>query len=130
MHISDLAVEYQVQRFAPSLCTFPTTLYRLLKKVYQSPSVFFAVSSKSSHSGRQSSGFKDDKPKALFGSLPVKTKSHRQYSSTSSLASCFGECKPLVAKQPRSNYIQGITVALPKATYHDKFCLVRMKYYP
>jgi hypothetical protein len=63
-----------VYKLGSAVTIFPTTLYRLLKKVYQSFKVLRAVSSKSSHFGMQSSSFSEDKPKARLGSLPVKTR--------------------------------------------------------
>lgn len=56
---------------APS--TLPTMLYRLLKKVNQSSNVFFSLSSRSYHSGTQSSGFREDFARARETSLPAKT---------------------------------------------------------
>lgn len=53
--------------------TFPTMLYRLLKNVYQSSSTFFSLLSRSSHSGRQSSGFRLDWARAREASRPAKT---------------------------------------------------------
>lgn len=55
-------------------------LYRLLKKVYHSSSVCFSFSSKSYHSGTQSSGFSEDLARAREASFPTKTTSqHHEY---------------------------------------------------
>lgn len=48
-------------------------LYRLLKKVYHSSSTFFSLSSKSSHSGRQSSTLRELFASARDESLPANT---------------------------------------------------------
>lgn len=49
-------------------------LYRLLKKVNHSSSTVFSLSSKSYHSGTQSSGLRDEVARAREGSFPAKTK--------------------------------------------------------
>jgi hypothetical protein len=59
-------------KFSP-LATRPTMLYRLLKKVYQSSRTCFSLSSKSSHSGRQSSSLSELFARARDESLPVNT---------------------------------------------------------
>jgi hypothetical protein len=56
---------------APS--TFPTTLYRLLKKVNHSANTVLCLSSRSLHSGTQSSGLRDEVARAREGSLPANT---------------------------------------------------------
>jgi hypothetical protein len=56
-----------------SFCTIPTMLYRLLKKVIQSSRTFLSLSSRSCHSGTQSSGFSDERARAREASLPAKT---------------------------------------------------------
>lgn len=56
---------------APSIT--PTILYRLLKKINQSSSVFFSPSGRSSQSGRTSSGLSDDMPRAREASWPANT---------------------------------------------------------
>ena len=58
---------------AAHLRTCPIMLYRLLKKVNQSFSTCFSLSAKSSHSGRQSSTFRDDSARAREASLPANT---------------------------------------------------------
>lgn len=55
------------------LTTFPTTSYLLLKNVNHSSSTVFSFSSRSCHSGTQSSGFRDEVARARLGSLPAKT---------------------------------------------------------
>lgn len=60
-----------VRLVAPS--TVPLILYRLLKKVNQSASTFLCSADKSCHSGRQSSGLRDDWARARDASLPAKT---------------------------------------------------------
>jgi hypothetical protein len=52
---------------------FPTMLYRLLKNVYHSSSTVLCLSSRSDHSGTQSSAFRLDVARAREGSLPEKT---------------------------------------------------------
>lgn len=58
---------------APS--TLPTMLYLLLKNLNQSLSTVFFSSSRSYHSGTQSSAFNDDEARARDGSLPANTAS-------------------------------------------------------
>ena len=65
--------------------TFPITLYRLLKNVYHSSSTVLCLSSRSSHSGMQSSAFRLDVASAREGSLPANTVEREQTSSRQSL---------------------------------------------
>jgi hypothetical protein len=53
--------------------TYPTTLYLLLKNVFQSSSVFFFSSSKSSHSALTSSAFVEVSARARDASWPANT---------------------------------------------------------
>ena len=53
--------------------TLPTTLYRLRKKVIHSSSTVLHLSSRSPHSGTQSSGRSEDMASAREGSLPANT---------------------------------------------------------
>jgi hypothetical protein len=101
-----------IYKLGSATTIFPTILYRLLKKVYQSFKVLSAVSSRSSHFGMQSSSFREDKPKARLGSFPVKTrvKSH-QYR----MVSCISE-----SLQPP---YYGCSCNV-KLTYHDSSFLV------
>ena len=67
----DCSIPAKQPRYAE---TFPTMLYRLLKKVNHSSNTFFSLSSRSSHSGRQSSGLRDDWARAREASRPANTR--------------------------------------------------------
>ena len=72
LHPSNQPVPPQLHRFcAPT--TFPTILYRLRKKVIHSSSTVLHLSSRSPHSGTQSSGRSEDMASAREGSLPANT---------------------------------------------------------
>ena len=59
--------------FSAGLVTIPTTLYRFEKKVIQSSSVCFSLSSRSSHSGFTSSAFVLVRARAREASWPANT---------------------------------------------------------
>jgi hypothetical protein len=63
----------QAFAFSAGLATNPTTLYRFEKKVIQSSSVCFSLSSRSSHSGFTSSAFVLVRARARDASWPANT---------------------------------------------------------
>jgi hypothetical protein len=75
-HISCLSkknLEAHAFAFSAGLVTIPTTLYRFEKKVIQSSSVCFSLSSRSSHSGFTSSAFVLVRARAREASWPANT---------------------------------------------------------
>ena len=83
---------------APS--TFPLMLYRLLKYVYQSFRTFLCSSERSSHSGRHSSGFKEDCARAREASFPAKTLEGQRGAYRSFKGQVTNPCRSLLARKP------------------------------
>lgn len=88
-------------------------LYRLLKKVYQSSRTFFLSSDRSSHSGTQSSAFKDVDASAREESFPVNTGQINQRTVTSDKSHTLQWSGGVaLAKDPRAKASHTMIIAL------------------